>query len=269
MLVSLAAIPAEAQTQDCAGIVRDLGEQRRLGDLARTRAQLLREGWYRADALHRGLIFREPSYTPENLTAGIQNTRSDPYFDTDTPRGIMLGIHARTLDALRDILAGNELLGMFGIDRSTAGTVLPIMAQFDAEARAADTEAGRYEWAAASLEGSLNYCLSQLAAGAASAATPAMSAVPASTGGLPAGMTRLCHLTGGPRAGEIINLSEEVDPAHYVPIGDFCYDHRPDTSIGLGVAEQGCGNLLRRVLHMPATARRHSGLRLCCRAARA
>jgi hypothetical protein len=236
----LPSTPAAAQSQDCAAIARDLGEQRRLGEFERTRAQLLRGAWYRADALHRGLITGQPDYTLENLTRGITETRGDPYFGTETPRGMMLDIHARTLDGLRDVLAGNELLGILGIERSTFGTVLPVMDQFDAEATEADTAAGRYEWAANSLGESFSYCLQQLAQGAladiqareAQASTP-----PAPQGAPPAGMTTLCQLTGGPRQGEIMDMTREYGPAHYIAIGDVCYDNNSDTSIGLGIAQ--------------------------------
>ena len=249
VLIAIAGTPAialaqaQAQTQDCTQIVRDMFEQKRLGELARMRAEGLRASRYHAEALYRGLINGEPRYTLENLTRGISETRSDPYFGSETARGIMLSIHLRTLEALGDILAGNALADNFGLEQNRQGTTWSFLDRLTSDAQQADTEAGRYEWAANSLGQSMVYCLTNLPTAPADpgftvssgpTAGTAQSVIPDAP---PAGMTTLCQISDGPRRGQTVNMSREYGFPLYVPIGDICYDPQNDTSIGLAVAQ--------------------------------
>jgi hypothetical protein len=231
VLANLSGTPALAQSQDCAQIARALTEQTQLARRARSRAVHLRDRSFVAELYYQRITAREPTYTGANLAEGLEETRSDPDFNTASDRGVMLAIHMRVLEGVREAFDD----GVFGMIRFTA-----LAEQLRAEAVQADGEAIRHQASAASLEQAHAWCQSQapnaVNSGFSLSAGPSSGTTPTAIADMPAGMTTFCQLTGGPRQGQTINLSQEHGFPLYIPIGDICYDPQSDTSIGLAIA---------------------------------
>ena len=235
----LAIFSTHTHARDCAALQRQTGEILQQAQRAEERAQVLRGSVARADAFRRAIIARHPDLTLPNLTAGMARTKQDHWFDTDTARGVMLAVHVRILDAMRDVLASEEAANLFAVELSRENAAWTIETQLQSEADDSERSVVDLRRRAQRLSDQVMDCLQALAGGAAGAArihesrpssTPTQATTP------PTGMTDLCQLTSGPRAGTTINLSEEFGSPLFVPIGDICYDSKVDSENSIGIA---------------------------------
>jgi hypothetical protein len=237
VLVAIFSIHTHAR--DCAALQRQTGEILQQALRAGEQAQVLRASIARAAAFRRAIIARHPDLTLANLTAGMAWTKQDRWFGTDTARGVMLAVHVRILDAMRDLLASEEAANLFAVELSRENSAWTIETQLQAEADDSERSVVDLRRRAQRLSDQVIDCLRALAGEAATAArireprppsTPTQAAVP------PTGMTDLCQLTSGPRAGTTINLSEEFGSPLFVPIGDVCYDSKVNSENSIGIA---------------------------------
>jgi hypothetical protein len=137
-----APVSAEAAAQDCQQIRAQADAALRTQDESTMQARVLRAKREDARALSFGFARNMPEMNLSNYRQAVIQLRAHPQINENSERGYSLRTHLLILDALGDALAGQEVLGIFGLDQSRQQNALTrMMDMLDAAAAAKDKEA--------------------------------------------------------------------------------------------------------------------------------